>query len=402
MISHGDRTTRSRDTTGSGGGPTAAELCPFPAETRFGQYIKHLFDALNPIVSEISRESYRKQANALANFYRPGGIAVSGIRHIELTEGDQKFMMGHPVGDTIRRVHLHYWLAETFAEAVERHQTPQGMPSKAADQIKRVCDILQRLGFSRFANSKNRTFLGDDQGVVLLGTEIRFSGLAFLPPNSLKAVIDDVAKACTDRAQDLLPAYEKLREQGLRVITDPYHMWEALSLNLRPLLESKSLAQDLVKQMGQQVFLVIEDNQAYHEMYRPFFELESISFFGPHGIEGSTSKSGRIFTESEAALELLQQALQSKLSVPSVLIADIELGPDRMNGLDFLEQAHDLYTRYGRRNEVILACATSSHLSLYQERLDALKHTGIIDCGYRKTYFPAEDLARIIAEHAQH
>lgn len=401
---------RSHVTTASSGVsgvPTAAERCPFPAETKFGRYITLLFDQLKGIDRGQGIESLRKEANVLANFYRPGGIALSGIREIELTEADQKFMMGHPVGDTIRRVHLHYWLAETFAEAVKRFEILKGGTTDEQNHIERLCDILRRNGFSQYMVPESSEingfkFLGDDQAIVLSREDRSFlyGGLSTSLRVRLQPVISDVRLTCVSRVRPLRPLYEGLLAVGLNGITDPHHMWEALALNLKPLLVINCLAKELVEMMGRQVLLVIEDNHSYHATYLPFFALEGISFFGPQGIEDTKSNRERIFIECEAALKLLKEALANNSPVPSVLIIDIELGRGRMNGLEFLEQAHNLYNTYKLRNKVILACVTSSHISRYQEHIGRLKQAGIIDCGYRKTNLHAKDLALLIGGHA--
>ncbi len=146
-----------------------------------------------------------------------------------------------------------------------------------------------------------------------------------------------------------------------------------------------------------QTLLVVEDNPAYHPLYRPFL-WSKVSFFGPRGIESSAKDDYPIFTDCESAYRRLKHAISGGSAIPSVIISDIELGRGKLNGLTFLEDIHKLLTELDCREKVLLACATSSNIARYEERIAELIDKGVIDRGYNKVNFSALDLATYIAD----
>lgn len=390
----------------------------FPEKTEFGRFIKPLFFALQQIGPMESFPQAKRIANELTNFYRPSGNPLSiNIADIELTPADEVFLVGHPIGDTIRRPHLHYWFADRLKQLGTDYRVVNHASESSFDSL---CSTVRKWGFSEFIMMpsgllrpnmpESLRFCGDDQGVIVSAEEAAvFRTMSDSPfGHDLQVVLHSLRLECINRCSRILEAYENLQDVviGLKqqgnssagiYLTDPGHLWNALFLNLRCLVRSEKLPDEIVQLIKDQTLLVVEDNRACHRLYRPFLTAR-VSFFGPHGIENSANDDYPIFTDCESAYERLTNAISEESVLPSVIVVDIELGRDKRDGLTFLEDIHNLFLRRGCRNKILLACATSSHIALYEERIAELIKKGVIDRGYNKVNFTALDLATHIAE----
>jgi hypothetical protein len=393
----------------------------FPEKTEFGRFIKPLFFALQQIGPMESLTQAEQIANELTNFYRPSGNPLStNIADIELTPADEVFLMGHPIGDTIRRPHLHYWLADRLKQLGTDYCIVDDASESSFDSL---CSTVRKWGFSEFIMidpprggllrpnmRESSRFCGDDQGVIVSAEEAAvFRTMSDSPfGNNLQVVLHSLRLECMNRCSRISKAYENLQDVviGLKqqgnssagiYLTDPGHLWNALFLNLRCLVRSEKLPDEIVQLIKDQTLLVVEDNRAYHPLYRPFLTAK-VSFFGPRGIENSAKDDYPIFTDCESAYERLTNAISEESALPSVIVVDIELGRDKRDGLTFLEDIHKLLTDLGCRKKILLACATSSHIALYEERIAELIKKGVIDRGYNKVNFTALELATHIAE----
>jgi hypothetical protein len=390
---------------------TESTACLLPRSTHFGRFVTPLYEELTGISTSMSLDSFeglKKAADALATFYKN-----QQVLDIQLVEDDELFLMGNEVGDRIRRVHLHAWLSENLKVTARQCGIDDRTPEGAMQDLDRIACILRRYGYSEFILHPSgltlrqggatlhqaNSFIGADQSVVVSLEDDNFMRTVSRTDlgAKLQAVIARITEECVAKRKQIQPAYERMVAAGVNFITEPYHMWEALYLNFLALKSIPPLPDELKEGLGKVVILAVEDNPAYHHVFTPFMGLESVRWFEPQLSE--SSKGGNrppIFTSCEAALERLQSALALGEEVPNVIVSDIEVGRDQLNGLAFLSQVHTLYTLYGKRDGVILASATSSHIDRYRDRIAAMTSDKVIDCGWPKIDFSAEKLARQI------
>jgi hypothetical protein len=338
----------------------------------------------------------------LVGFYK----GRTNVLAIPLTPADELFLMGDEIGDMIRRVHLHAWLSERFRDTASRNPSlSDAHDGRLHDEVDFISSIVWRLGFSQFIvhppglpNRRANKFIGTDQTIVVSDSEWdRFKGARFCNVGSaLREVASSVKEACQERLNKIKPHYHAA-EAVRRVMTDPGHMWTALWFNFNYLLTTPPLADHLKVVAENERFLFVEDNPGYLSEFEPIVAASSQDWLkGVKSFNLDNAESQGIFQAAEPALLLLEEVLKQGGEIATVIVSDIELGRDRMNGIEFFKNVDRLYREYNRRGELILASVTSSHLSIYESQIAELVNAGVIDKAWEKTEFSANALAAAV------
>lgn len=327
---------------------------------------------------------------------------------IELTTSDILYLMGNPVGNIIRRPVI---AAHFVALAKKEVKMPE-----ASGISELVYETISKFGFSKFINSEVVDAIkaqGEKENVwidleaqdrkinLAIGENLAIAERFFLDLEDLAikyTQVGDKAEEIFSQAmhrQDSLPANE--REHLF--YSDPGHIFNVFEIvrvlkyktdkNLDKLISEVKLPRPVT-------LMCLEDNLVYKLYISKLTACADIKPFAPPTAsdseqyelartnEGFDQLYYGIYSSAESALSVFKKQL-AKGVTPDLAIVDIELGDDKMNGLQFVREAQRLALEAGKKIHFVFV--TSSNMSFYRGEVAELRQSGLIEGAYRKSEF---------------
>jgi len=374
-------------------------------QTSFGRFIKPIVDQLSALPEDRQRESL-ETLHIIRDF-----LDDRDLRGLDFERDDVLFMMSNRVGNIVRRPILNSWYAQRVDNAI---------PAKDRGE-QRFKDVMIRYlnagGWSKFVDVPGVKDWARETGVQvhidilavssMVNDEMRRNpvyGVGFFK-KAIEIWNADQRKYATPHIADYEAENQLARAAGekSRFETDPLHMFNA-GLKLESKLAnivyelSGKHGEDFPVLLRELTFMLVEDDPfhtGWADMLRYCKQIRR--YTPPAALENPDPEfrkyeSNGYYASAERALDVIHASEKP----PGLILTDIELGRDQMNGIGFIERLWKEETDAGRK-PMILAIY-SSNPRPYQEDMERLRREGKIIGHYHKEGFDIRTLLQAVNE----
>jgi CheY-like chemotaxis protein len=322
-------------------------------------------------------------------------VRHQGLEKIDLTRDDIAYLLANPIGAIIRRP----FLAAHFVASAKEMVTANEQNSEAQEL---VLDSLRKFGFSKFLDGDLAIELGDrypSRSVWVGYKELkkRFAEISEASKDSLFGYVSALHDFAMEyrsincaKIDEFYLQIERLTRDGdlgdFILYADPPHVfnvYETISVFLGEIDDSVEKELSVKSLVEPLTFMIVEDNKFYAESLKAYLFCKGASACSPDGATDSREKSG-IFTSAERALEVLDEMLE-KGTLPDVILSDIELGDQKMNGINFVKVAQERCRAAGKNIRIVFI--SSSNMSFYAGEIAQLQASGLVAGSFRKADF---------------
>jgi CheY-like chemotaxis protein len=169
--------------------------------------------------------------------------------------------------------------------------------------------------------------------------------------------------------------------------------------SLRP-AELRGNFMEPMKLLKEAYLMLVEDNPMHAMWIIALKDVENLHGYAPKKqleSEDQTTKKNEasgVYGTAERALEVIYRNVGGGGAPPDIILADIELGEGRMNGLEFVREVYDRERAAGRRPIILMLY--SSNPKPYADDVETLSKEGIVTGMWNKREFTPKKMIETI------